>query len=74
MLPIAQASIITQQPSPMGYLASTGSKNISKAQEELLLWHSTFGHYNMANTQKLMSTVGVDNEPLLSPKEPGAST
>ena len=71
---MAQASIITQQPSPMGYLASTESKNITKAQEELLLWHSTLGHYNMANTQKLMTAVGVDKEHLLPFKEPGAST
>ena len=51
MLPIAKASILKEVISPAGYLASTGCKNISKAQEELLLWHATFGHYNIANTQ-----------------------
>ena len=58
----------------MGYLASTGSKNVTKAQEELPLWHSTLGYYNMANTQKLMTAVGVDKEPLLPFTEPGSST
>ena len=74
MLPVSQATIVTKQPSSMGYLASTGSKNISKSQEELLSWNSTLEYYNIVNTQKLMSAVGVDMEPLLKPKEPGAST
>ena len=72
-LPIAVGSIGKEQNSS-GYLGSTGHENISKAQEELLFWHAIFGHYNIANTQKLMSTVGVDREPLLISKEPGAGT
>ena len=73
MLPIAVGSL-GKEPNASGYLGSTGHKNISKAQEELLLWHAVLGHYNINNTQKLMSAVGVDKEPLLSPKEPGAET
>ena len=34
----------------MAYLASTGKKNISKAKRELLMWHASFGHYNIGNT------------------------
>ena len=64
MLPISHASIQTQEAS-VGYLASTGQKNISKAQEELLHWHATLGHYNITNTQKLISAVGIDTEPVL---------
>ena len=60
-IPIAVGSI-DKEHSVCGYLGSTNQKNISKGQEELLLWHATFGHYNIANTQKLMSTVGVDKE------------
>ena len=48
LVPIAHASIQIQT-SSAGYLASTGRKNISKAQEELLLWHATLGHYNITN-------------------------
>ena len=73
MLPIAVGSL-GKEPSAAGYLGSSGHNNISKAQEELLLWHSILGHYDINNTQKLMSTVGVDKEPLISPKEPGAET
>ena len=73
-LPIAQASISNKVVSLSGYLASTSCKNISKAQEELLLWHAIFGHYDINNTQCLMTTVGVDKESLLKTKEPGAGT
>ena len=74
LLPITKASVMKKIDSHYGYLGTTGSKNISKAQEELLLWHSIFCHYNIVNTQKIMTTVGVDKEPLLKPKEPRAST
>ena len=72
-LPISMASIV-KVPSSAGYLVSTGRKNVSKAQEELLLWHSTLDHYNIANNQKLMTSIGVDTEPLLIPKDPGIAT
>ena len=48
LLPIAHASMHIQT-SSAGYLASIGRKNIFKAQEELLLWHATLGHYNITN-------------------------
>ena len=51
ILSISHAFIQTQV-SSVGYLASTGQKNISKAQEDILLWHATSGHYNIANIQK----------------------
>ena len=35
--------------------ASTGKLNISKAQEELLLWHGILGHYDISATQSLMT-------------------
>ena len=73
-LPIAQASISNKVVSSSGYLASTSCKNISKAQEELLMWHATLGHYNITNTQKLMTASGVDIEPVLCLKEPGIKT
>ena len=73
MLPISHVSIQTQVNS-VGYLASTGQKNISKAQENKFLWHATLGQYNIVNTQQLMSAVGVDTEPVLCPKEPGVNT
>ena len=34
--------------------ASSGKLNISQAQEELLLWHGILGHYDVADTQRLM--------------------
>ena len=34
--------------------ASSGKLNISKAQEELLLLHEILGHYDIADTQRLM--------------------
>ena len=46
-------------PSAAGYVGSTGRLNISMAQEELLLWHSILGHYNMYNNQKLMTATGI---------------
>ena len=72
-LPIAYASIV-KKPSPAGYLASTGTHNITKAQEELLPWYSILGHYNIQNTQQLMTASGVDTEPILRPKETGTNT
>ena len=49
MLPIAESSI-GKEHSSSGYLGSAGHKNIPKAQEELLLWHTTFGDYDISNT------------------------
>ena len=49
LLPIAEGSI-GREISSAGYLGSTGHKNISKAQEEILLWYATLGHYNISNT------------------------
>ena len=39
-LPIARGSI-SKLPSSSGYLASTGLANVSKVEEELLMWHAT---------------------------------
>ena len=44
LLPIDPASIPNGINNPSSYLASIGRKNISKAQEELLLCHAIFGH------------------------------
>ena len=60
---IARGSI-SKLPSSAGYLASTRQANVSKAQEELLMWHATLGHYNIAHTQKLISASGVETEPI----------
>ena len=72
-LSIAMASIV-RSPSSARYLASAGRNNVSKAQKELILWHSTLRRYSIANTQELMTSVGFDTEPVLSPKEPGSGT
>ena len=63
-LPIAHTNI--QPPtSTAGYLTSTNKYKISKAQEELLMWHPVPRHYNTANTQKLMHIKGVDKESII---------
>ena len=54
--------------------ASSGQLNISKAQEELLLWYRILGHYDIADTQRLMVGKGLDETPLLLLKYSGAST
>ena len=54
--------------------ASSGKLNISKAQEELLLWHGILGHYDIADIQRLMVGKGIDDTPVLLPKHSGAST
>ena len=72
-LPIAIGTI-SEIPSSVEYLASTGQNNISKAQEELLIWNSTLGHYKIAYTQKLISASGVETEPIFCPTEPGIKT
>ena len=70
--------IVKTQPATHGFQAITplpnNHLNVSKAQEELLLWHNVFGHYNIHNTQKLMQTTGVDLCPIITPKHPGAAT
>ena len=38
------------------------------------MWHSVLGYYNIANTQKLISTEGVDMESMFPPKELGSAT
>ena len=72
-LPIAKANS-SQKFTPTGYLSSTGRNNMSKAQEELLLWHSVLGHYSITNTQTMMSAKGLEEKPVLTPKVPGTST
>ena len=57
-----------------GFLLSTGRKNLSKAQEELLLRLSVLGHYNIANTQTLMRAKVLEEELILIPKELGTHT
>ena len=54
--------------------ASSGKLNISKAQEELLLWHGILGHYDIAETQRLMVGKGIEDVPLILPKYSGLST
>ena len=54
--------------------ASSEQLNISKAQEELLLWHGILGHYDIADTQRLMVEKGIDDVPLFLPKHLGVST
>ena len=63
-LPIAYDSIV-KTPNASEYLASTGRTNITKAQEELLLWHFILVHYNIQNTQQLITSSGVETEPIL---------
>ena len=53
------------------YISSIGQRNISKAQEKLLLWHFMMGHYNIKNTQSLMTIQGVDKDSILHRKEQG---
>ena len=72
-LPKAMGSI-NKLEQATGYLSSTGRRNISKVQEELLMRHTTLGHYNIGNTQRLMVASGVDTEPIPCPKEPGIKT
>ena len=54
--------------------ASSGKLNISRAQEELLLWHGILGHHDIADTQRLMVGKGMNDVPLLLPKHAGVST
>ena len=72
-LPIVEAANMVDN-TPTRYIFSTGRKNVSKAQEELLLWHSVLGHYNIANTQNLMSAKGLEEEPALISRVPGIGT
>ena len=53
----------------MGYLdaASTQRLNISKSQEDLLLWHNIFGHYDIMSTRKMMRSTSNDIEPDIKP-------
>ena len=46
---------------------------ISTVQEELLLWHSKFGHFYIRNTQKLMQSHRAELEPIIVPKTPSAA-
>ena len=56
-LPTAYGKIKTGSSVLAGYLSlsSSGSLNISKYQEELLLRHSILGHYDIINTQGLIN-------------------
>ena len=48
--------------------------NISNAQEDILYWHNTFGHYNIQRTQSLFKLVGDNIDPVIIPKLPAAKT
>ena len=48
--------------------------NVSKVQDELLLWHNVFRHYSIQNTQILMTSTSVDLYPIITPEHPGAAT
>ena len=72
-LPIAYAAIKAESKSPglmsaFMTLPTTRQPNISKGQEELLLWHAIFGHYDIRNIQQVLKrgTIKV--------KEVGATT
>ena len=54
-LPIVRAKY--HSPMQSGYLSlpSQGRLNISKGQEELLLWHSILGHYDIARIQSMIT-------------------
>ena len=60
----AYLSPLKKKSGVMGYLdaASTQRLNISKSQEDLLLWHNIFGHYNIMSTQKMMRSTSNDIE------------
>ena len=53
--------------------ASSGKINLSKVQEELLLWNRTLGHYDIAETQKIFVGKGMQNQPAVIAKIPGVS-
>ena len=53
--------------------ASSGKLNLSKAQEEFLLWCRALGYYDISETQKLLAGEGMENQPLLIAKLPGVS-
>ena len=46
----------------------TNQINISKAQEGLILWHIIFGHYDIIDTQGLMTFKGKDDEARIIPR------
>ena len=58
----AYLSPLKKKSGVMGYLdaASTQHLNIFKAQEDLLLWHNIFGHYDIMSTQKMMHSTSND--------------
>ena len=53
-LPIANATKNQEIPSAFMSLVSSDRLNISKGQEELLLWYSISGHYDIRNVQQLI--------------------
>ena len=56
-------------------LATSSVKlNLSKDQEELLLWHEMLGHYEIAETQKLFVGKGIENQPAVIAKLTGVAT
>jgi len=70
-LPIAHASTKDNNKSMMSAflsLPTTRKLNISKGQEELLLWHSIFGHFDIRNVQQILNSGGIKL------KDPGAAT
>ena len=58
-LPITYTSVQENEPSAFLSLFHTGQLNISKAQEELLLWHSIFDHFDIRNVQKMVVEGGL---------------
>ena len=55
-LPTAYGEVEKKNDPLTGYLSlsTSGRLNISKSQEELLLWHSILGHYDIKNIQELI--------------------
>ena len=49
-------------------MASSRILNLAKPQEQLLLWHNIFGHFDICQTKILTTTVGDDIEPIIIPK------
>ena len=62
------SAVPSLSPSPSNCL------NISKAQDELLIWHGILDHYNIKNIQKLMSAQGPDHMPTLITTLHGVNT
>ena len=53
-LPIAYAAIYKTKPSGYLSLQTTRQYNIFKGQEDLLLWHSIFGNFDIKNSKNCL--------------------